>query len=100
MKTYKFYRIKNKFGKFSTGGRSPNFTKEGKSWSHSNFKRHLDLLSGHNFEWSYKECIVEEYTFELENDLKNPQFKTLSQMFDYETKDVTNIFFERFKKDL
>lgn len=100
MKQYKFYRVKNLRGKFSTGGRSPMFTGSGKSWTASNFKKHLDLLGQNHFEYYYKDCIVEEYTFEIDNKLSNPQFRTLSQLFDYKTKDVTNIFFERFKKDL
>lgn len=100
MKQYRFYRVKNNNGKFSTGGRCPMFTKSGKSWTASNFKKHLDLLGQHHFEYYYKDCVVEEYIFEIDNKISNPQFRTLSQLFDYETKDATNIFFERFKKDL
>lgn len=97
MNEYKFYRIKNKEGKFSTGGRLPTFTKSGKSWNESNFKRHLDILSQHNFDWSYEDCTVEEYTFLIDSSLKNPQFKTMSQLFEYKVKDVTDVFFKKFK---
>lgn len=97
MKEYKFYRVKNKDGKFSTGGRTPMFTRSGKSWNVSNFKKHLDILSQHNFDWSYSNCTVEEYTFLVENNLKNPQFRTMIQLFDYQVEDVTDTFFKRFE---
>lgn len=42
MKPLKVYKIRNKEGLYSAGGRTPRFTKTGKTWSHIGYlKNHL-----------------------------------------------------------
>lgn len=57
------YKIKNKDGLFSTGGKSPKFKKKGKSWSSlGHLKNHLTLVNEYpNFHNIYKDCVVVTY---------------------------------------
>ncbi len=62
------YKIRRKIdGKFSTGGRSPGFSKGGKTWtSHANLRRHLaELEQGWGGKDRYEDCELVEYTYAL-----------------------------------
>lgn len=40
----KIYKIRNKDGKYSTGGTNPSFSKDGKTWSQRALNAHLTLI--------------------------------------------------------
>ena len=54
----KIFKIRNADGLFSTGGSTPNFTKNGKSWSTlGHVNSHLGFSSSHKEEL-YKDCDI------------------------------------------
>lgn len=67
----KVYKILNtKTGLYSTGGSTPTFKKNGKTWTMlSHLKSHITMirqLSGYlkapYYQWPYTDCVIEEYT--------------------------------------
>ena len=57
----KYYKIKNAYDKYSTGGNRPRFTTKGKVWSHlSHLNTHCAEL--HNV-LVYQDCEIVELTF-------------------------------------
>ena len=71
MKTEFFYKIRRKSdGLFSTGGSSPRFSKQGKSWSsRGNLDRHLGMLLQYpDRHWGlpqYEDCEVITFITEV-----------------------------------
>lgn len=59
------FKIKNKEGKYSTGGLRPKFSKDGKIWDEKNLKKHLAQFriarSVYGYAFPYKECTVEHF---------------------------------------
>jgi hypothetical protein len=58
------YKIKNRDGLFSTGGKFPKFKKKGKSWSSlGHLKNHINLVNEYNYynKDIYKDCVVVTY---------------------------------------
>lgn len=57
-----YYKIRNKDGKFSSGGHPPKFLKGGKVWPLPQLKSHLRLVQsyGKNFD-VYKDCELIAY---------------------------------------
>lgn len=105
------YKIKNKDNKFSTGGYSPRFTKNGKTWnSRSSLNNHLSQIAGF---FDYVDCylitfgeegIKEEKIIPIIQEIKKKYYenhkKRYGYYYGYYDNKKENAFIETYNKFL